>query len=114
VGILKTAATVAVASSVHGRIQRRQQQRWAAQDQAAGQAPPPAAPPPAAPPPAAPPPAAQPPPEAAPPPQAAPVQPPAVSMSERLAQLSTLSDLKDAGVLTDAEFDEQKARILNG
>ena len=98
-GILKTAATVAVASSVHGRIQRRQQQRWAAQDQAAGQGPPPAA---------------QPPPEAAPPPQATPAQPPATSMSERLAQLSTLSDLKSAGVLTDAEFDEQKARILNG
>ena len=39
-GILKTAATVAVASSVHGRIQRRQQQRWAAQDQAAAPAPP--------------------------------------------------------------------------
>jgi len=114
VGILKTAATVAVASSVHGRIQRRQQQRWAAQDQAAGQAPPPAAQPPAAQPPAA-----QPPPEAAPPPQPAPAQPPAAqppstSMSERLAQLSTLSDLKSAGVLTDAEFDEQKARILNG
>jgi hypothetical protein len=35
-------------------------------------------------------------------------------MSERLAQLSTLSDLKAAGVLTDAEFEEQKARILNG
>ena len=103
-GILKTAATVAVASSVHGRVQRRQQQRWAAQDQAAGQAPPPAA---------------QPPPEAAPPPQATPAQPPSAqppstSMSERLAQLSTLSDLKSAGVLTDAEFDEQKARILNG
>jgi hypothetical protein len=104
VGILKTAATVAVASSVHGRVQRRQQQRWAAQDQAAGQAPPPAAQPPAA----------QPPPEAAPPPQATPAQPPATSMSERLAQLSTLSDMKSAGVLTDAEFDEQKARILNG
>ena len=103
-GILKTAATVAVASSVHGRVQRRQQQRWAAQDQAAGQAPPPAAQPPAA----------QPPPEAAPPPQATPAQPPATSMSERLAQLSTLSDLRSAGVLTDAEFDEQKARILNG
>ena len=103
-GILKTAATVAVASSVHGRIQRRQQQRWAAQDQAAGQGPPPAA---------------QPPPEAAPPPQPTPAQPtpaqaPSTSMSERLAQLSTLSDLKSAGVLTDAEFDEQKARILNG
>ena len=34
VGILKTAATVAVASSVHGQVQRRQQTRWAAQDQA--------------------------------------------------------------------------------
>jgi Short C-terminal domain len=104
VGILKTAATVAVASSVHGRIQRRQQQRWSAQDQAGGLAPPPAA---------------APAPEAAPPPQAAPpqppsAQPPSASMSERLAQLSTLSDLKSAGVLTDAEFDEQKARILNG
>jgi hypothetical protein len=94
VGILKTAATVAVASSVHGRIQRRQQQRWAAQDQSAGLAPPPAA---------------QPPPEAAPPPQA-----PSTDMSERLAQLAQLSDLKNAGVLTDAEFDQQKARILNG
>jgi hypothetical protein len=109
VGILKTAATVAVASSVHGRIQRRQQQRWATQDQAAGLAPPPGA---------APAPEAAPPPQAAPP-QAAPAQassapPPSASMSERLAQLSTLSDLKNAGVLTDAEFDEQKARILNG
>jgi hypothetical protein len=42
-GLLKTTATVAVASSVHGRIQRRQQQRWATQDQAAMPA---AAPPP--------------------------------------------------------------------
>ena len=31
-GLLKTAGRVAVASSVHGRVQRRQQQRWAAQD----------------------------------------------------------------------------------
>ena len=93
-GILKTAATVAVASSVHGRVQRRQQQRWAAQDQAAGPAPPPAA---------------QPSPETAPPPGAT-----SADMSERLAQLAQLGDLKNAGVLTDAEFDEQKARILNG
>ena len=93
-GILKTAAKVAVASSVHGRVQRRQQQRWAAQDQAAGLAPPPAV---------------QPPPGAAPPPQAT-----SADMSERLAQLAQLSDLKNAGVLTDAEFDEQKARILHG
>ena len=44
-GLLKTAATVAVASSVHGRIQRRQQQRWAAQDNA-NATPAPAPPPP--------------------------------------------------------------------
>jgi hypothetical protein len=84
VGILKTAATVAVASSVHGRVQRRQQQRWGAQDQAA-QAPPPQAP------------AASP-----------------DDMSERLTQLSKLGDLKNAGILTEAEFEQQKARILNG
>jgi len=104
-GILKTAATVAVASSVHGRIQRRQQARWAAQDQdAAAPAPPPA---PAA--------AAPPAPAAAapvPPAPAAPAQP--ADMSDRLAQLKQLGELLSAGILTEAEFDQQKARILNG
>ena len=104
-GILKTAATVAVASSVHGRIQRRQQARWAAQDQdAAAPAPPPA---PAA--------AAPPAPAAAapvPPAPAAPAQP--ADMSDRLAQLKQLGELLSAGILTQAEFDQQKARILNG
>jgi hypothetical protein len=110
VGILKTAATVAVASSVHGRIQRRQQQRWAAQDQAAAtQAPPPQAPPQTF--------APQAPPQTfAPqaPPQAPAGQPPAADMNERLAQLAQLGDLKSAGILTEAEFEQQKARILNG
>jgi hypothetical protein len=32
--------------------------------------------------------------------------------SARLAQLSELADLKGRGVLTEAEFDQQKARIL--
>lgn len=108
-GILKTAATVAVASSVHGRIQRRQQQRWAAQDQAAMAAAPPA-PPPQAPPPQAPV-------AAAPSPQAPAAQAPATAppdMGERLAQLKQLGELLAAGVLTQAEFDQQKARILNG
>ena len=109
-GILKTAATVAVASSVHGRIQRRQQNRWAAQDQA--QAGVPAPPPPAQN--AAP---AQPQQayaEPVPPPQApaAPAQP--VDMNDRLAQLKQLGELLSAGVLTQAEFEQQKARILNG
>jgi Short C-terminal domain len=103
-GILKTAATVAVASSVHGRIQRRQQQRWAAQDQAAVGPPP--APVPQAP--VAPAPAAAP----APPPQAA-AAPPQTSMEDRLAQLKQLGELLQAGVLTQAEFEQQKARILS-
>jgi hypothetical protein len=110
VGLLKTAAKVAVASSVHGRIQRRQQARWAAQDQANAPAAP--APPP-------------------PTPYAAPAQPqqayaepvspqaPAVAaqpadMSERLVQLKQLGELLSAGVLTQAEFEQQKTRILNG
>ena len=104
-GILKTAATVAVASSVHGRIQRRQQARWAAQDQAAAAPAPPPAPAAAAPPAPA---AAAP----VPPAPAAPAQP--ADMSDRLAQLKQLGELLSAGILTQAEFDQQKARILNG
>ena len=102
-GLLKTAAKVAVASSVHGRIQRRQQQRWAAQDQAAAP-PPPAPPPPAAPPPA----------PAAAPPQAAAAPAQQADMGDRLAQLKQLGELLSAGVLTQAEFEVQKARILSG
>jgi hypothetical protein len=108
VGILKTAATVAVASSVHGRIQRRQQNRWAAQDAAAAPA---AAPAGAAPPPAPAPPASAPP---APAPSAPPAPAPPADMTERLAQLAQLGELKSAGILTEAEFEQQKARILNG
>jgi hypothetical protein len=108
VGLLKTAATVAVASSVHGRIQRRQQARWAGQDQASAGVP---APPP---PDAAP---AQPPqayaePVLAPQAPAAPAQP--ANMSDQLAQLKQLGELLSGGVLTQAEFEQQKARILNG
>ena len=83
-GLLGTAAKVAVASSVHGRVQRRQQERWAAQDSAA----PPAATP-----------------------QAAPAAAPGGGMLEQLKQLG---ELRDAGILTEAEFETQKARILAG
>lgn len=31
-GLLSTAAKAAVASSVHGRVQRRQQEKWGSQD----------------------------------------------------------------------------------
>jgi hypothetical protein len=33
-------------------------------------------------------------------------------MDAKIEQLTTLGELKAAGVLTDAEFDSQKARIL--
>jgi Short C-terminal domain len=97
-GLLKTAARVGVASAVHGRVQRRQQQRWAAQDQWQP-APPPAAPPPAAAPPAAAPSAAAPPPAA---------------MADKLAQLKTLGELRDSGVLSEAEFEGAKQKVLQG
>ncbi|MFL5334765.1 MAG: SHOCT domain-containing protein [Geminicoccaceae bacterium] len=44
-GLIRGAARVGVAAGVAGRVQHRQQQKWAAQDQAAyeQQAPPPAA-----------------------------------------------------------------------
>jgi len=106
VGLLKTAATVAVASSVHGRVQRRQQARWAAQDQANAAAAP--APPPQYEAPAHPPQAYS---EPVPPHQAP--APPA-DMNERIAQLKQLGELLQAGVLTQAEFEQQKAHILNG
>jgi Short C-terminal domain len=110
VGILKTAATVAVASSVHGRVQRRQQARWAAQDQTNAAAVPAPAPPSQYAAPAQPQqPYAEPVPPSAP---AAPAQP--ADMSDRLAQLKQLGELLSAGVLTQAEFEQQKARILNG
>ncbi|QDP96704.1 SHOCT domain-containing protein [Microlunatus elymi] len=92
-GLLKTAAKVAVASSVHGRVQRRQQRRWAAADQAAAV------------------PAGQPSDPAAHPP--APIAPPP-STDQLLAQLKTFGELRDTGVLTDYEFEIQKVRLLAG
>ena len=81
-GLLGKAAKVAVASSVHGRVQRRQQQRWAAQDSGVAPAPPPA--------------------------------PVTASGGGMLEQLRQLGELRDNGVLTEAEFEAQKARILAG
>jgi len=85
---------VAVASSVHGRVQRRQQARWAAQDQQAtarqAQQPPP------------------PPQHPTPPASAQPDH-----TADRLANLTKLGELMNAGLLTQAEFEHQKARILS-
>ena len=88
-GIARTAVVAGTATAVSGRVSRRQQGRWAAKEQA--EAPPPAAAPAAAPP------AAQ-----------------GGDMDDKLAQLKQLGELKQAGVLTDAEFEVQKDKILHG
>ncbi|BCW60832.1 MULTISPECIES: SHOCT domain-containing protein [Micrococcaceae] len=94
-GLFRTAGRAAVVGSVLGRTQRRQQQRFAAEDAAAAAA----AGPPVAPLPVPPPP---------PPVPSAVVDP----TDHMLAQLKQLGELKGAGVLTDKEFQAQKARIL--
>lgn len=90
-GVARTAAVAGTATAVSNRVSRRQAGRWA--KQADAQAPQEQAPQQQAPPPA--PPAAQPP-----------------GMDDKLAQLKQLGELRDQGVLTDAEFEAQKNRIL--
>lgn len=93
-GIARTAVVAGTATAVSGRVSRRQQGRWAAKEQSEA-----------------------PPPEAAPAPAAAAAAPPAAQgsdMDNKLAQLKQLGELKQAGVLTDAEFEVQKDKILHG
>ncbi|MFC9588961.1 SHOCT domain-containing protein [Streptomyces sp. NPDC056944] len=89
-GVARTAVVAGTATAVSNRVSRRQQGRWAAQ-QGYEQQP------------------AEPPPAAAP---AAPAPQPADSMESKLDQLKQLGDLKEQGVLTEAEFEQQKRRIL--
>ena len=86
-GIARTAVVAGTATAVSNRVSRRQADRWAQQDAEvyAQLAPPP---PPAA---------------------AAPVAP----APDPIGQLKGLGELRDSGVLTEAEFEAQKAKILN-
>jgi hypothetical protein len=91
-GVARTAAIAGTATAVSNRVSRRQAGRWAAQeDQQAAQQ-------------------QAPPPEQYAPPAAA--APPA-DMDAKLAQLKDLAALRDAGVLTGAEFEQQKNKILS-
>jgi len=103
-GVARTAVVAGTATAVSNRVSRRQAGRWASQDQQqyeqqqyeqqqyeqqqAAQPPAPAQVVYAAP-------------------------PPADDMSSKLEQLQQLGELKEQGVLTDAEFEVQKSRILN-
>jgi Short C-terminal domain len=82
-GVARTAVIAGTATAVSNRVSRRQANRWAAQEQQAYE--------PAS--------------EAAPP-------APADDMDTKLAQLKELGELKTQGVLSDAEFEAQKRRIL--
>lgn len=92
-GVARTAVVAGTATAVSGRVSRRQQSKWAAQEQQAAPAQyaEPAEP------------------EYAPPPPAAPAAP----APDRMAQLKELGELHTQGVLTDEEFAAEKAKILN-
>ncbi|MFF9066374.1 SHOCT domain-containing protein [Streptomyces sp. NPDC014891] len=87
-GVARTAVVAGTATAVSNRVSRRQQGRWAAQQEQQYAAPPPP-----------------------PPPAAAPAAA-GSDMSGKIDQLKQLGELKDQGVLTEAEFEEQKRRIL--
>jgi hypothetical protein len=86
-GVARTAAIAGTATAVSNRVSRRQAGRWSQQEAQSY--------------------ADQPPPQqyAAP----APARP---STDDKFAQLKELGELKQAGILTDAEFEAQKAIIL--
>lgn len=94
-GLARTAAVAGTATAVAGRGRRRQDAKFARQDAEAA----PAAAPEEAPEPA--------------PAYAAP-EPPPDNTADRLDQLKSLGELKQSGVLTEAEFEAQKAKILAG
>ena len=101
-GVARTAAVAGTASAVSGRVHRRQQQKWSDQDQqemyeqqaaynqgvAAAQA--------------------------APAPAPAPAPASGADTDDLIAQLEKLGSLREQGILTDAEFEAQKAKVLAG
>ena len=88
-GVARTAVVAGTATAVSNRVSRRQANRWSQQEEQQyyeqQQA------------------SAQQQAAAAPPPAAAP---------DPVAQLKELAELKNQGILTEAEFDAQKAKIL--
>ena len=85
-GIARTAVVAGTATAVSNRVSRRQASRWAEQEAPQQQySEQPSAPPTAAP-----------------------------SSGDTLQQLKELGELKSSGVLTEAEFEAQKAKILAG
>jgi hypothetical protein len=98
-GVARTAVIAGTATHVSNNVSRRQGQRWAEKEQAAAAQQQQAAPPP--------------------PPQVvyaqapAPAPAPASGLnSDSIEQLKQLAALKEQGILTEAEFAAEKAKIL--
>jgi membrane protease subunit (stomatin/prohibitin family) len=85
-GIARTAAIAGTATAVSNRVSRRQQGKWAAQEQQQY--------------------------EQQPQPMAAQAPAPAQE-KDSIAKLKELGELHESGVLTDEEFAAAKAKILN-
>ena len=100
-GVARTAAVVGTATAVSGGVRRRQENRWAEKDQQqyADQQPSSSTP-------------SRTPQYAPPPPPPPPAEPAGSDMDAKLAQLKQLGELKDAGVLSEVEFEVQKNKIL--
>jgi hypothetical protein len=100
-GVARTAVVAGTATAVSNRVSRRQAGRWSAQEPQYSEPPQQYAAPPQQ--------------YAAPPQQyAEPSAQQPAGMDAKLAQLKELGTLREQGVLTDAEFEAQKARILGG
>jgi len=89
-GVARTAVIAGTATTVSNRVSRRQAGKWAEQDAQQAQQ------------------------QGAAQPQYASAPPAASGTDDKLAQLKQLGDLKASGVLTEAEFEAQKAKILAG
>lgn len=85
-GVARTAVIAGTATAVSNRVSRRQGQRWAAQEQQQ---------------------------YGAYEEQHAPPPPAANTSTDRLTALKELAELKAQGVLSDAEFEAEKAKILS-
>jgi len=86
-GIARTAAIAGTATAVSNRVSRRQAERWSQEEPQQAQG------------------GYEPQPVAA---------APAAPAADPLDELKKLGELKAAGILTDAEFEAQKAKILAG
>ena len=90
-GVARTAAVAGTATAVSNRVSRRQSTRWAAQEQQQA--------------------AAQ---QEVPEQRATAGTPPRDDFDEKLDRLEKLGQLRTSGVLTEEEFQTQKATILTG